>query len=81
MRRVFIFLSLGLALLTSVCFTDASFAQTDDTQTVLVAGASGRIGRHILSELTEQGYNVRGLTRNVPRARRNVRHPICMGCR
>lgn len=39
------------------------------TQLVLVAGASGVLGRHAISELKARGYRVRALTRNPERTR------------
>jgi uncharacterized protein YbjT (DUF2867 family) len=38
-------------------------------QLVLVAGASGALGRHAISELKARGYRVRALTRNPERTR------------
>jgi uncharacterized protein YbjT (DUF2867 family) len=38
--------------------------------TVLIAGATGLIGRDIARKIREAGYTVRGLTRNVDKARR-----------
>ena len=43
-----------------------------DQMTVLVVGASGRTGRHAVSELLEAGVEVRAMTRNAARAKRDV---------
>lgn len=42
----------------------------DRTRTVLVAGSSGYIGRHVVQALHEQGYRVRALVREPARLRR-----------
>ncbi len=48
-------------------------ADTTITQDIfLVAGASGRTGRFIVQELAAKGHRVRGLTRDVERAKANV---------
>ena len=44
------------------------------TELVLVAGASGRTGGHVLKELEKSGYAVRPLTRNSERAQRRLGH-------
>ena len=41
----------------------ASWAVADDSQTVLVGGATGRQGNAVVDELLARGYAVRGLTR------------------
>ena len=40
--------------------------------TVLVAGASGKTGSHVMEQLEAQGYSARGMSRNVERAAENV---------
>lgn len=43
-----------------------------DKGTVLVAGASGRTGSHVMEILAEEGYAPRGMTRNPERAAETV---------
>ena len=45
---------------------------TPDPKTVLVAGATGSIGKHIVQDLLARGHKVRGLTRRPDAARENV---------
>lgn len=42
------------------------------TQTILVAGARGVIGQHLVARATGRGYNVRVLTRSKPEARADI---------
>ena len=46
----------------------SAVADTHESSTVLVPGASGKSGRFVMAILTEQGYDARGMTRNVERA-------------
>ena len=60
-----------LAVLTTVTvYAPASHAADQDPAetTVLVPGASGKSGRFVMAILAEQGYDARGMTRNVERA-------------
>lgn len=43
--------------------------RTEQIMTILVTGATGRIGRHIVTQLQEAGHHVRALSRNPAAAR------------
>jgi uncharacterized protein YbjT (DUF2867 family) len=64
MRRI-------LALLAMVTLASATPATAADTETglVLVAGATGRTGQHVVEQLLEQGHAVRVLSRSADSAR------------
>ncbi|MGW6568264.1 NmrA family NAD(P)-binding protein [Streptomyces sp. NPDC054975] len=50
--------------------TDATKStDTTDTRTVLVAGATGTVGRQVVAELLARGHAVRALTRDAEKAR------------
>ncbi len=51
---------------------DSSAETVTPPMVVLVAGASGRTGRHVVAQLLEQGVEVRAMTRNIERAREKV---------
>ena len=53
-----------------------SEASANPDEIILVTGATGRVGRHIVDQLVEQGYTVRGMTRNVERASSEIREDI-----
>ncbi len=47
----------------------AARAAAEESQTVLVAGATGSIGKHVVQQLLARGHKVRGLTRKPDDAR------------
>ncbi len=55
-----------LALLLGIVLTAAA-ASADDVERVLIYGASGRIGQHIVDEALARGYGVTGVTRDPAR--------------
>ncbi len=57
----------GVVSLTGVGCADADQATAADRGRVLVAGATGRTGRLVVSNLLEQGYPVRALVRDMER--------------
>ena len=57
----------GAVGLTGVSCADANQATAMDRGLVLVAGATGRTGRLVVSNLLEQGYPVRALVRDMER--------------
>ena len=57
----------GAVGLTGVSCADADQATAQDRGLVLVAGATGRTGRLVVSNLLEQGYPVRALVRDMER--------------
>jgi uncharacterized protein YbjT (DUF2867 family) len=57
----------GVVSLTGVSCADADQATAQDRGLVLVAGATGRTGRLVVSNLLEQGYPVRALVRDMER--------------
>ncbi len=57
----------GVVSLTGVGCADADQATAADRGLVLVAGATGRTGRLVVSNLLEQGYPVRALVRDMER--------------
>jgi len=57
----------GVVSLTGVSCADADQATAADRGLVLVAGATGRTGRLVVSNLLEQGYPVRALVRDMDR--------------
>ncbi len=62
-------------VLLAVAFVVASLGnrpQSQEKGTVLVAGASGRTGVHLMQQLTDAGYQVRGLTRNIKNAQEKL---------
>jgi uncharacterized protein YbjT (DUF2867 family) len=61
-RRTFV-----AALGASALFSGSAHSQ-GTIRTVVVAGATGRTGRRIVTALRAEGYQVRGLTRNAARA-------------
>lgn len=67
LKSLFVF-AFGLWFLSSV---DTSYAQSSDQSkpVVVYAGATGSIGRIATRMLTDQGFTVRGITRNPDRAR------------
>lgn len=58
--------ALGLGLLLVACGQLGAGSSTADVKdrTILVAGASGRVGRYVVDELRRGGYRFRPLTRN-----------------
>jgi uncharacterized protein YbjT (DUF2867 family) len=69
------FLGLGFALAFTGCatpgpITPATTLDKRPTGVVLIAGATGLIGRDIAQEVAEAGYTVRAMTRNPEKARR-----------
>ncbi|MCU1404371.1 MAG: NAD-dependent dehydratase, partial [Glaciihabitans sp.] len=44
-------------------------ANVPNTLTVLVVGATGSIGRHVVAEAVRQGHTVRALVRSASKAR------------
>lgn len=67
MRTYNHFLLMLASVLLVGCGTMDPFGRT--TETVLVAGATGRTGSAIRQELKQQGYQVVGMTRSAERAR------------
>jgi len=63
-----LFVALGFALL-SAC---AAAPTPQNKGTVLIAGATGMIGRDIAVKVKDAGYSVRGMTRNIERAKREI---------
>lgn len=62
-------LVVGLALvITAFSANQAQAEATADEYTILVGGATGRTGFRIVQLLNQQGYRVRGMTRNRQRA-------------
>ncbi len=75
MKRAFKLLALSYA--ASLLLTEGAVGMGDasverDKGTVLVAGASGKTGRHVMEILSEDGYTPRGMTRNPERAAQSV---------
>lgn len=70
MQRLFITLALGLlSLALGACASQesrpaGSVAEAEPPELILVAGASGRVGRYVIGHLKEQGRSFRSLTRN-----------------
>ncbi|MCK6370069.1 MAG: SDR family oxidoreductase [Gammaproteobacteria bacterium] len=61
--------ALQLAAVTILGFAATSCAGLDKTpQTVLVAGATGQTGQHLVRELQRDGYKVRALVRDTSKA-------------
>lgn len=69
MRAYQYFLPMLLGLFLSGCSAISSLQSRSET--VLVAGATGRTGSAIRQELKEQGYQVVGMTRSAERARQS----------
>ncbi len=67
---------ISLTLLISAAVTFSGCANTTSVvspkQVVLIAGATGMIGRDIAVKVREAGYVVRGMTRNVAKAQRDI---------
>ena len=64
-------ITMSLAVFAAIAVQVSSSHAMDDTPseaTVLVPGASGKTGRFVMAILAEQGYDARGMTRNVERA-------------
>jgi uncharacterized protein YbjT (DUF2867 family) len=60
----------AIALLLVLSSTVSATAAADTSaDVVLVAGATGRLGKHVIQELAAQGFAVRGLTRDAATAR------------
>lgn len=62
---------LGVALLSACAAPDATVDQSQNarqSKTVVVAGATGRTGRHVVQHLLDAGYSVRALVRNPDKA-------------
>ena len=64
-----------IALVSLSAFSDASETTTPDetvqatpTETILVAGATGKTGRFVIEQLDAQNYPIRAMTRSVARA-------------
>ena len=67
MNKIAIKLLAVLAIFaTAAC---SSTANAPDAELVLVAGATGRTGQHVVQQLVDQGYAVRALTRDADKAR------------
>lgn len=64
--------SSGLALPTTEPATDPLLAGVGDSRSVLVAGASGFVGRHLVRRLEGRGHRVRGLSRRPAPPRRRT---------
>ncbi|HSG65091.1 MAG TPA: NAD(P)H-binding protein, partial [Gammaproteobacteria bacterium] len=60
----------GLLLLLAALLTGSVAARASEQQgaLVLVAGATGRTGTHVVAQLLESGYRVRALARDAERA-------------
>jgi uncharacterized protein YbjT (DUF2867 family) len=65
-----LFLSSALIPVLSAC-ASAPLAQRA-SGTVLIAGATGMIGRDIATKVKEAGLTVRGMTRNIEKAKREI---------
>jgi len=64
-NQLFMVLLIGLVSLVGVSYADVYQAAAGDRGLVLVAGATGRTGRLVVSNLLDQGYPVRALVRDV----------------
>lgn len=75
-RRLLAALALVLVGLASLAPARARGAALQDAdrapRTILVAGATGNIGRHVVQDLLARGHRVRGLTRRPEAARQRV---------
>ena len=58
-----------VTLIALLCAACAPAQQAADTELVLVAGATGRTGQHVVEQLVAQGYTVRALVRDADAAR------------
>jgi len=68
-RRFLITMSLAIFAAFALQISNSyAMADTPSEITVLVPGASGKTGRFVMEILAEQGYDARGMTRNVERA-------------
>lgn len=63
--QLFMALLIGLVSLVSVSSADVNQTTARERGLVLVAGATGRTGRLVVSNLLDQGYPVRALVRDV----------------
>lgn len=63
---------LSVALLVHAAEPTSSAVQASSPPLVLVAGATGQTGQHALAQALKAGYRVRGLSRDVERARQIV---------
>lgn len=63
---------LSVALLVQAAEPTSSAVQASSPPLVLVAGATGQTGQHALAQALKAGYRVRGLSRDVERARQIV---------
>ena len=66
-NQLFTALLAAVVSLVGVTYADADQATAADRGLVLVAGATGRTGRLVVSNLLEQGYPVRALVRDMDR--------------
>jgi len=64
-NQLFMALLAGVVSLVGVSCAAASLVTAEDHGLVLVAGATGRTGRLVVSNLLEQGYPVRALVRDM----------------
>ena len=69
--HAFITAVISIIMLVSVGLASAAADETTITtrsRTILVAGATGPTGRHIVRKLLDRGYTVRAMSRSVERA-------------
>lgn len=59
----------AMLMIATLCGAAALATATSKADLVLVAGATGRTGAHVVSQLAEQGHRVRALVRDVDKAR------------
>jgi uncharacterized protein YbjT (DUF2867 family) len=72
LRRIITGLAAASLLWGAQANGDSAAEATASPIVVLVAGASGRTGRHTVAQLRAQGITVRAMTRNIARAQKNV---------